>query len=149
MSADLVAAGTVVHRRGPVVVGVGASMSLPGLAPPVIDGDRVLVDGGVLDNLPIETMVAADEGPVIAVDVMGRGTAGGTTPTLVETVARSMTLASRRRAEEQHPLAATIVVPELAGIGLLDFRRFDEIVAAGRSRNRAGVRGLGLGCALR
>jgi len=32
---------------------------------------RLLVDGGVLDNLPVETMARDNEGPVIAVDVTG------------------------------------------------------------------------------
>ena len=101
VSADLVAAEPVIHRSGSLVMAVGASMSLPGLAPPLRDGARILVDGGVLDNLPIETMLRAESGPLIAVDVMGRGVPGaGRTnrngeqlPTLLETVAR----ARRRR----------------------------------------------------
>jgi predicted acylesterase/phospholipase RssA len=140
VSADLVSAEPVVHRSGPLVTAVGASMSLPGLAPPLRDGPRILVDGGVLDNLPVETMLRAESGPVIAVDVMGRSVPGARRanrtgdrlPSLLETVARSTTLASRGRAVGQRELASVAIVPELRDVGLLDFARFDAIVAAGR-----------------
>jgi predicted acylesterase/phospholipase RssA len=142
VSADLVSAETVVHRRGSLVTAVGASMSLPGLSPPIRDGDRLLVDGGVLDNLPIEVMAATDEGPVIAVDVLARGLPGarrasrsarsGGLPSIVETLARSSTLASRGRADRQRALATLAIVPDLDDVGLLDFGRFDAIVDAGR-----------------
>ena len=141
VSADLVSAEAVVHRSGPLVTAVGASMSLPGLAPPLRDGPRILVDGGVLDNLPVETMLRAEAGPLIAVDVLARGVPGARRPnrwgepqlpSLLETVARSTTLASRQRAEAQRTLATIAIVPELRDIGLLDFSRFDAIVDAGR-----------------
>ncbi len=142
VSADLTSAETVVHRRGSLVTAVGASMSLPGLAPPIRDGDRLLVDGGVLDNLPIEIMAATTEGPVLAVDVLARGLPGARRaarpgrqmqlPSILETLARSSTLASRGRADRQRALATLAIVPRLDGIGLLDFGRFDAIVEAGR-----------------
>ncbi len=141
VSADLVSADTVVHRSGSLVTAVGASMSLPGLAPPLRDGPRILVDGGVLDNLPVETMLQAEAGPLIAVDVLARGVPGARRrnrgseaqlPSLLETVARSTTLASRQRAEAQRTLATHAIVPDLRDIGLLDFAQFDTIVDAGR-----------------
>jgi predicted acylesterase/phospholipase RssA len=140
VTADLVSAEAVVHRSGSLVIAVGASMSLPGLAPPLRDGPRILVDGGVLDNLPVETMMRAEAGPVIAVDVMGRSVPGARRssrkgeqlPNLLETVARSTTLASRGRAEVQRDRATVAIVPELRDVGLLDFARFDSVVDAGR-----------------
>jgi len=66
--------GTVTtHARGPVRKYVRASISVPGLLPPVTDGGELLVDGGVLNNLPAD--IARDlvgTGAVIAVDVNPR-----------------------------------------------------------------------------
>ena len=141
ISADLVSAEAVVHRQGQVTTAVAASMSLPGIAPPVTDGDRLLVDGGVLDNLPIEAMTSRREGPVIAVDVMARGlprnrraAANGQPklPNILETLARSVALASRGRAEQQRTFATMVITPELADVGLFEFKRIDAIVDAGR-----------------
>jgi predicted acylesterase/phospholipase RssA len=148
VSADLVTAAPVVHRRGPVATAVGASMSLPGIAPPVRDGERLLIDGGVLDGLPVDEMAAANEGPVIAVDVLTRHPPGSSTssrrrgpalPGILETVARSSTLASRGRADASRRRAALAIVPDLAGIGLLDFAKFDTAVGAGRRAAEAGL----------
>ena len=60
----------IAHRRGLLRKYIRASGSVPGLLPPVVDGSDLLVDGGVLTNLPAATareLVAP--GPVIAVDV--------------------------------------------------------------------------------
>src|SRR5438270_627836 len=60
------------HRTGRVVDAVYPSFAIPGMFPPVARTDgRLLVDGGVLDNLPVATMARTGEGPVIAVDVTG------------------------------------------------------------------------------
>jgi predicted acylesterase/phospholipase RssA len=79
-AADLRTGEYVVRRTGPLWDAVGISMCLPILAPPQVRGDRVLIDGSFVDNLPVATMAAAGEGPIIAVDVKATferpGTAG-------------------------------------------------------------------------
>lgn len=135
VSADLVAAESVVHRSGPLWEAVGASMSVPGLVPPVVAGDRLLVDGGVLDNFPVGVMAAGAEGPIIAVDAMGRrplGGAGGPPP-LLETLARATVLSSWQAASLSRSLADVLVVPDLGEVGLLAFDRLDELRRAGRA----------------
>jgi NTE family protein len=135
ISADLVAAQPVVHRSGPLWEGVGASMSLPGLVPPVVAGERLLVDGGVLDNFPVEVMAAGAEGPIIAVDAMGRrplGSPGGGPPPLLETLARSTVLSSWQAASLSRALADVLVFPDPGEVGLLAFERLDELRRAGR-----------------
>jgi NTE family protein len=155
ISADLLSGEEVVHRRGPVAVAVGISMCLPGLVPPVVAGPQLLVDGGVLNNLPVDVMADAGEGPIIAVDVMRKPTPTAKTakpasraaakkvspfgifsaddvlPSLVDTLARSTVLGSWRRTEANRGKAALVVVPELSDVGLLEFRRLDSIAERG------------------
>lgn len=173
VSADLLTGEEVVHSRGPVAVGVGISMCLPGLVPPVVAGDKLLVDGGVLNNLPVDVMAATGEGPVIAVDVMrkpaapGAGGGGGgggaqkpsraaraaakkpspfglfsadnVLPSLVDTLARSTVLGSQRRAEANRAKAALVISPELSDVGLLEWRRIDNIVERGYAAAHAAL----------
>jgi len=74
VSADLVTGDEYVHRQGLIREACRASSSLPGAWPPVIDGERVLVDGGVLNNIPIDRVQQhCQNGTVIAVDICGRG----------------------------------------------------------------------------
>lgn len=59
-----------IHRSGPLSRAIRASASLPGILPPVFSGGDLLVDGGLLDTLPVGVMRQLNGGGrVIAVDV--------------------------------------------------------------------------------
>ncbi len=158
VSADLVSGKLTVHRRGPLYVAVGASFCLPGIGAPVATEGRLLVDGGVLNNLPVDVMAATGEGPTIAVDVtarfrpppprarFGRPLADriaaearklvvrgdDPVPRLQETLVRTLVLGSIDTADAAQRYADVVIEPEVEGFGLLAFDRIDEIRAAGR-----------------
>jgi NTE family protein len=68
VSADLASATLEVHRDGPVWQAIRASAAIPGLLPPYTSADgRLLVDGSVIANVPIEVMHALKSGPNIVV----------------------------------------------------------------------------------
>ena len=70
VSTNLSRTELMVHRQGLLVDAVAASMTIPGMTPPrLLPGGDLLVDGGVLDNLPTNTMRALGPGPIIASDV--------------------------------------------------------------------------------
>ena len=56
VSASLTRAEEIVHERGPLAPAVRASLSIPGIFPPVYSAGDLLVDGGVLDYVPIDVM---------------------------------------------------------------------------------------------
>jgi predicted acylesterase/phospholipase RssA len=141
VSADLASSELVVHRRGSVVEAVGASMSIPGLAPPLLRGGQLLVDGGVLNNLPVDAMFESGEGPIVAVDVVRRleraAAADASLPSIVETLSRATVLGSVERAERNRDLALLVVTPDVQDIPLRDFRSLDRAIEAGRASARA------------
>jgi NTE family protein len=116
-------------------------MALPVLVAPVRAEGRLLVDGGVLDNLPIDVMAAREEGPIIAVDAMRsrfrRANAGAgdhpRRPSLLEILPRVAGLSSRRAARDHRELAQVVIEPELPDAGMLEFRRLPQMVEAGRA----------------
>ena len=70
ISTNLTRARIDVDRRGPLWRAVRKSMSIPGVFPPIIEDGDVIVDGGVVDNFPVERMASrADCGTVIGVNV--------------------------------------------------------------------------------
>jgi predicted acylesterase/phospholipase RssA/CRP-like cAMP-binding protein len=70
ISTNLTRARIDVDRRGPLWRAVRKSMSIPGVFPPIIEDGDVIVDGGVVDNFPVEQMASrADCGTVIGVNV--------------------------------------------------------------------------------
>ena len=137
ISADLLASRTVVHRRGLVLEAVGASMSIPGLVPPLSRPGRLLVDGGVLNNLPVDVMSSDDEGPIVAVDVIRRldeldASVAPALPSITETLSRATVLGSVERAERNRKLADLVVTPDVQDIALREFSALDRAAAAGR-----------------
>ncbi len=70
VSTNLTRARVDVERSGPLWRAVRKSMSIPGVFPPVIEEGDVVVDGGVVDNFPVERMASRlDCGTVIGVNV--------------------------------------------------------------------------------
>jgi predicted acylesterase/phospholipase RssA/CRP-like cAMP-binding protein len=137
VSADLVSSRLIVHRSGTVAHAVGASMSIPGLAPPVRRLGGLLVDGGVLNNLPVDHMAETDEGPVVAVDVIRRLDAPHegeelSLPSITETLARATVLGSVERAERNRALARLVITPDVQDVALREWSALDRAVEAGR-----------------
>jgi NTE family protein len=71
VSANLTRGAACVHRDGKLWQALRASISIPGLLPPVFKGGEVFVDGGVVNNLPVDVMRAQHRGEVIASDIGG------------------------------------------------------------------------------
>jgi NTE family protein len=144
VSADLLSSRMVVHRTGPLIDAVGASMAIPGLAPPVARRTELLVDGGVLNNLPIDVMLASEPGPVVAVDVMRRietaSDAEALLPTILETLSRATVLGSVERAEANRELADLLITPDVQEISLRGFRHLERAVDAGRRAAEEALR---------
>lgn len=69
VSCNLTTASVVIHRSGSLAKWIGASISVPGIAPPYVERGELLVDGGLLNNLPVDIAKADGAGMAIAVDV--------------------------------------------------------------------------------
>src|SRR5687767_5077756 len=69
VTVDLRTAERVVLDRGSLAVAMRATMSLPGIFPPVESDGRLLVDGGALDNVPADVVRAMGADVVVAIDV--------------------------------------------------------------------------------
>lgn len=150
VSSNLTRACADTHTRGPLAQRVRASNAVPGLAPPVYVQGEVHVDGGVLDNLPVEALTRMGAGTVIAVDVGTelnvdaparyldcpsgwvllwdgmRGRPKRAAPVFV-TLTRAFTLASDGRAREASRKADLTIRPALDGYASSDFDRLDAI----------------------
>jgi predicted acylesterase/phospholipase RssA len=64
---------TTMHRTGPAWEAVRASLSIPGIFPPVVSGDNVYVDGASMNNLPVDLMgTINNQGTIIASIASGK-----------------------------------------------------------------------------
>jgi NTE family protein/lysophospholipid hydrolase len=157
VSTNLSRAELRVHRDGPVRRWVRASISLPGSAPPLIDdrGD-LLIDGGVLDNVPVGAMREAGESVIIAVDVspdvdlvveaglklapspwmllrerFRRPGHRRRFPSLFQILYRTSVLSSIRSGKEHREGVAAYLEPPTSGFDIFEMDSIDAIAEAG------------------
>jgi predicted acylesterase/phospholipase RssA len=143
VASDLRSSELVVQRRGVLAEIVAAGMALPGLTPPVELDGRLLVDGAVLNNLPVAPMADADEGPVIVVDASARLTVEDADAGIVELMTRSAMLGSADQVAEGRARADLLIEPDNDdGVGLLEFHQLDAMRAAGRRAARRALAAL-------
>jgi len=167
VSTNLSRAAQTVHDRGSLVRAIRASIALPGVLPPVSIGGDLHVDGGLVNNLPIDVMAAKPEiGTVLAVDVSAEvemkapsdhvletsgwrmlwdryqpGASRRETPSIMSLLARSALVASVYWTRERRTAEAASLylrIP-MADLRLLAFDRIDEIVARGYEAARDAV----------
>ena len=158
VSSNLTTGVPQVHRRGLVRAALRASISLPGLLPPAIQGQNVLVDGAVLKNLPVDVMRSGLSGPIIGVDVsrglsitaadivrprsMLRWILSGQWrkgPPIVSLLIRAATVSSGRDLASDREAADVLILPELAGVEIRDWSAYDPAVAAGHAAAIAAI----------
>ncbi|NTU84869.1 MAG: cyclic nucleotide-binding domain-containing protein, partial [Chloroflexales bacterium] len=136
VAADIETGQEAVLRRGLLRTAVLASMSIPGIYPPVRVGDMNLVDGGVINPVPVN--VAADLGAdvVIAVslgacapqpvDDLEAVEARGAAPNLLQVVTRSVEIMQSKIEASAASKATILVEPRFEGVTTLGRRSFAE-----------------------
>lgn len=120
-------------REGDLRKAVAASMAIPVVFRPVAHQGRVLVDGGVVDPLPL-TSLPVPVDLTIAVDVMAypEGDHGTVLPGAREAIIGATQILMQAVVAEKirHTPPDLLIRPRVSGFALLDFHRVDEIFAA-------------------
>jgi predicted acylesterase/phospholipase RssA len=137
VAADLCSAEAVELDRGPVWQAVKISSSIPGMLPPTLQDGQLLVDGGLLDNLPVGALRRRLSGRIIAADVSVANEfaelADGNSrlPGIGQILMRTSQLASVKHSRDAGTPADLYLNPALYDVGMTDFARIDEIMARG------------------
>ncbi len=152
--------------RGDLTRNVGASYAIPGALPPVFVGGHMMYDGGTFNNFPVDVMAQLGAGRIIGVDlsvareqVFDIDCVPGTfamlrdklrprakrryrLPSVPETLLRSSFITSLSKQKAMGKFTDLLFQPRLAEGRLLDWRRFDDVVATGYSHARQVLAGL-------
>ena len=146
VSSNLTNATVHIHRRGPLCEALRASIALPGIIPPVVSGDGVLVDGAVLNNLPVDVMRGTHRGPIAAVnvardlalrpegllhDARASWLERIRRPPIVSILIRAATVTGEEQERRQAESADLVIDPPLGDIEIRDWKAFDEAVEIG------------------
>ena len=150
-----------VHDRGLAWKQIEASIAIPGIYPPVVIDHQLHVDGGVVDNLPIETMynypvshiiaisltqlrsrpVDFEETPAVSTLLWNKitGKKKHRLPGITSILVNSLTLNSRQKQEMAKSGVAIYLEMELKGIGMMDDTNWKEIIQKGQDQMKAAL----------
>jgi NTE family protein len=136
VSTNITEGVSAVHRTGPLVTWLRATTAVPGICPPILDGNAVYVDGGVLNNMPIERIHEFGVASVIAVDVGSLerdARSGGETglPGILDLLWRVGTIGSDAAANPVREGRDVLLKPAVADIGIFDWNSHEKAIDAG------------------
>ncbi len=146
--------GTVMeHRSGLLWRALRASIAIPGVLPPVFAGGQVLVDGGVINNLPVDVMRRELHGRLIGVDISGDYAIAAKVeeydspaiwrmsldwlrgrkvrPSILQILLRSGMVNSAAKAEQNRRITDVLIKPPVEQIELMDWQAFDRAIDIG------------------
>jgi predicted acylesterase/phospholipase RssA len=136
LATDLETGEAVVMGGGDLVTVLRASMSAPGVLTPVERNGRLLVDGGLVDNLPVELARSMGVDRLIVVDVSfplarrdGLGSAFDITNQMVGIMVRRGTLASKKYLQP----GDVLIEPDLGAMTAIEFGRMPQVMEQGRT----------------
>ncbi len=147
-SSKLTRGVTRIHRRGRLRDALRASISLPGILPPVVAEGELLVDGAVMNNFPTDLMNSLHRGVTIGIDVAREGSISPeaftnppgflslvwrhgfrSAPPNVSLLMRAAT--SRQELRPRESPADILIAPPVAGVQLRDWKSYDRAVIDG------------------
>jgi NTE family protein len=130
VATDLNRGTRVVLDRGPVAKAVRASSAIPGVFNPVELQGRLLVDGGVVDNIPIA--VAREKGAdiVIAVDI-SENVANFNITNVVDVMVQAVAIIMNENTKLKKKDADVLIAPAVGNVAMLDFTQKKRCMQAG------------------
>lgn len=159
VTTDLVSRQVVVLDDGDLITAILATVALPTILPPIEMDGMVLVDGGVLNSIPFDVVRARGATFVIAVDLTNTARFGEPDelppPTPTGVISRMLIRTQQRRTWQivstvhdiitSGSLNARLAIsrpdillrPDLGTIGIFDFHRWEEGIAAGQETARS------------
>ena len=158
VSTNLTSGKVEVHREGMLRHALRASISIPGVMPPVVMNGQVLVDGAVLRNFPSEVMRRLTYGPVVGVDVSQtrgvdpkaledppswwRWIASGAWkkgPPIVSILMRAATLSTEAELKQARADTDLLIQPKPEGVDIRDWKAYDPAVSSGYAAAQAAL----------
>jgi len=134
VAVDLNTKEEVVFHRGNIVTAIRSSMSIPGYFAPVPYGDKYLVDGGMLNNLPVDVVRKMGADYVITIDLHHfKKEKTDTQQTIPEMVSTMLSIMNGEKYQSGRAASDIIIEPNTSAYGVLAFdeKSVDALVDSG------------------
>jgi len=128
----------VVFRQGPIDQAVRASISIPGIfVPETLDG-KMLVDGGVIDRVPIQVVKEMGADLVIAVDVSSNH-AQMKVESIFDVISQTIDIMEREIFRHQVLIADYLIRPDVGHVATIAFFNLQEVIDAGYEKAKESI----------
>ena len=131
VATDMQSGDAVVLRDGPLAQAVRASMAIPGVFTPVQLKGRMLADGGMVQNIPVETVRGMDADVVIAIELHLPPGDISQLGSLTGVLSRALDVMITQNERRSLPLADAIVRVDMKGFWVTDYSRVEELIELG------------------
>jgi len=131
IATDIETGEEVVFSKGFLPDAIRASMSIPSAFTPVVVNDRLLIDGGLVRNLPASVAREMGADIVIGVDVGNLLKDRDELTSLMKIMEQSMGLQSIATTIEERKLCDILILPDMQKYGMLSFTNIDSLIAKG------------------
>lgn len=131
VATDMLSGDRVVLHHGSLATAVRASMAIPGVFTPVEINGRVLADGGMVENIPVETAHEMDADAVIAVDLNLPLGGREQLESLTGVLSRALSVTILQNERRSLAMANAIVTVDTGNFLITDYDRLAELIRLG------------------
>jgi NTE family protein len=131
VATDMQSGEAVVLRDGSLAQAVRASMAIPGIFTPVALKGHMLADGGMVQNIPVETVRAMDTDAVVAVELHLAPGDISELNSLSGVLSRAIDVMITQNEKRSLLLADVKVSVDMKGFSVTDYSRVDELIQLG------------------
>jgi NTE family protein len=131
VATDMQSGEAVILKDGPLAQAIRASMAIPGIFTPVAINGRMLADGGMIQNIPVETVRAMDADVVIAIELHLPPGDVSDLASLSGVLSRAVDVMITQNERRSLALADAKVSVEMKGFAVTDYSRVDELIELG------------------
>jgi NTE family protein len=133
---------SLILDKGRLAEAVTASGALPSIFQPVVIGDKILIDGGVTNNFPIEELRSKGMDIIIGVDVQDDLRDRESLKTAPEILIQISNFRTINAMKDKVPLADIYIKPDIANFSVLSFNEGEDIIANGEVAARKNLEAL-------
>lgn len=130
LATDLRSGERIVFNQGSVAFAARASATIPGIFSPVEYNDRELVDGGLIDNLPTDTVQIDENDFILAVQPIAELHVAKA-DNVFKTLVRSIEIQKDELIKEKKKKADFLIEPNVGIMSIVDIKRSEECMEAG------------------
>ncbi|SVA66047.1 uncharacterized protein METZ01_LOCUS118901 [marine metagenome] len=120
---DIISGKEVIIKEGSLANALRASISIPTIFAPVEWGDALLVDGGVVNNLPVDIAKEMGADIILAIDVSSPAQTKVNINNMYDIIFQSISVHGNDKWEKSKEAADYLIHPEINNVSLLDYRQ--------------------------